>query len=195
MRLRHVDLRNLADEELMGLVQEGEVRAFEVIFDRHAGAAYSLAHRMCGRRSLAEDIVQDAFLSLWRSGTGYDRARGSVRSWVLAAVHNRAVDALRRGGSRDSRNVPDEGITERLASPDSTDAEVERRDDARRVRSALDELPPYQRQVIELAYFGGLSHNQIAEMLELPAGTVKGRMRLGLTKMRFALGDASRVTL
>ena len=93
MRFRRpVDLRGLADEELMELVDGGEMRAFEVIFDRHASAAYSLAFRMCGRRALAEDIVQEAFLSLWRSGTSYDRARGSVRSWVLSAVHNRAVD-------------------------------------------------------------------------------------------------------
>jgi RNA polymerase sigma-70 factor (ECF subfamily) len=194
-RLRPLDLRSLADEELMELVHDGEVRAFEVIFDRHAGAAFSLAYRMCGRRALAEDVVQESFLSLWRSGSGYDRARGSVRSWVLSVVHNRTVDALRRGGSKDSRDVCDDGIAERLPAPDSTDAEVERRDEARQLRSALDELPPDQRQVIELAYFGGLTHTQIAEMLELPAGTVKGRMRLGLMKMRFALGEASGVTL
>jgi RNA polymerase sigma-70 factor (ECF subfamily) len=194
-RLRPTDLRSLADEELMDLVQQGEVRAFEVIFDRHAGAGYSLAMRMCGRKTLAEDIVQEAFLSLWRSGAGYDRARGSVRSWVLSAVHNRAIDALRRSGSRESRNVRDEGIAERLPAAELTDTEAERRDDARRVRSALDELPPDQRQVIELAYFGGFTHSQIAEMLDLPPGTVKGRMRLGLTKMRFALGEAAKVTL
>lgn len=186
-RLRPGDLRGLADEELMELVDDGEVRAFEVIFDRHAGAGYSLALRMCGRGALAEDIVQDAFLSLWRSGTAYDRARGSVRSWVLSAVHNRAVDALRRAGAKAGRDVHDEGIAERLPAPQATDAEVERRDEARRLRSALDELPPDQRHVIELAYFGGLTHNQIAEMLELPPGTVKGRMRLGLTKMRSTL--------
>ena len=179
----------------MELVDAGEVRAFEVMFDRHAGAAYSLAYRMCGRRALAEDIVQEAFLSLWRSGTGFDRTRGSVRSWVLSAVHNRAVDALRRVGAKSGRDVSDEGIAERLRAPDSTDAQVERRDQARRVRGALDELPADQRQVIELAYFGGLSHTQIAEMLELPPGTVKGRMRLGLSKMRSALGEAERVTL
>lgn len=194
-RWRSVDMRRLADEELMALVDDGEVRAFEVIFDRHSGAGYSLALRMCGRRALAEDIVQDAFLSLWRSGTSYDRTRGSVRSWVLSAVHNRAVDALRRAGSKAGRDVPDEGIAERLPAPEATDAEVERRDAARHLRSALDELPPDQRQVIELAYFGGLTHNQIAEMLELPPGTVKGRMRLGLTKMRFALGETARVAL
>jgi RNA polymerase sigma-70 factor (ECF subfamily) len=195
LRLGAPDLRGLADEELMELVDAGDARAFEVIFDRHAGAGYSLALRMCGRRALAEDIVQEAFLSLWRSGSGYDRARGSVRSWVLSAVHNRAVDALRRTGAKAGRDVSDEGIAERLPARDTTDAEVERRDESRRVRSALDELPPDQRQVIELAYFGGLSHSQIAEMLDLPPGTVKGRMRLGLTKMRQALGEAERVAL
>ena len=194
-RLRGADLRNLADEELMELVNDGEMRAFEVIFDRHAGAGYSLALRMCGRRALAEDIVQDAFLSLWRSGAGYDRARGSVRSWVLSAVHNRAVDALRRTGAKAGRDVHDEGMAERLPAPEATDAEVARRDEARRVRGALDDLPTDQRQVIELAYFGGLTHSQIAEMLELPPGTVKGRMRLGLTKMRYSLGEEARVAL
>ena len=192
---RPVDLRALADEELMELVDGGEVWAFEVIFDRHASAGYALAYRMCGRRALAEDIVQEAFLSLWRSGTNYDRARGSVRSWVLSAVHNRAVDALRRAGAKAGRDVSDEGIAERLRAPEATDVEVERREEARQVRGALDELPPDQRQVIELAYFGGLTHSQIADVLDLPPGTVKGRMRLGLTKMRSALGEAEKVAL
>ncbi len=195
LRMRPADLRGLADEELMELVGGGEVRAFELIFDRHAGPAYSLAYRMCARRALAEDIVQEAFLSLWRSGTGYDRGRGSVRSWVLSAVHNRAVDALRRAGAKAGRDVPDEGIAERLRAPDATAVQVERRDQARRVRSALDELPADQRQVVELAYFGGLSHTQISQMLELPPGTVKGRMRLGLSKLRTALGEAERLAL
>ena len=89
----------------MQLVHDGEIRAFEVIFDRHAGVAFSLAYRMCGRRAMAEDIVQEAFLSLWRTGARYDRARGSVRSWVLSAVHNRAVDAFRREVVRDRQAV------------------------------------------------------------------------------------------
>ncbi len=193
-RLRSADRRALADEELMQLVQNGEVDAFEVIFDRHASAAFSLAYRMCGRRAAAEDIVQDAFVSLWRSGGGYDPRRGSVRSWVLSVVHNRAIDAFRRSAQRDRRNVTDDGIAERLPAADATDAEVERRDDARQVRTALDELPPDQRRVIELAYFGGFTHRQIAEMLDLPPGTVKGRMRLGLNKMRYVLGEQARVT-
>jgi RNA polymerase sigma-70 factor, ECF subfamily len=185
----------LADEDLMVLVRDGEPRAFEVLFDRHSGAAFSLAYRMCGRRALAEDVVQDAFLSLWRSGAGYDRRRGSVRNWVLGVVHNRAIDAFRRGVVRDSRNVSDEGLAERLPAAEQTDVEVARRDEAQHVRGALEELPAEQRQVIELAYFGGFTHTQIADMLKLPPGTVKGRMRLGLTKMRIALGDPSGLAL
>ena len=180
----------------MALVQEHEAQAFEVLFDRHADAAFSLAYRMCGRRSMAEDVVQESFLSLWRRGASYDPTRGSVRSWVLSVVHNRAIDAFRRETVRTSRDVGDEGVAERVAASERTEAEVERRDEARHVRSALGELPADQRQVIELAYFGGFTHSQIAEMLKLPAGTVKGRMRLGLTKMRVALGgDTARVVL
>jgi RNA polymerase sigma-70 factor (ECF subfamily) len=179
----------LADEELMQLVHDGSPGAFEVIFDRHGDAAFSLAYRMCGRRAMAEDVVQEAFLSLWRSGARYDRGRGSVRSWVLSVVHHRAIDAFRRDASRTSRDVGDEGLAERMPAAERTEAEVERRDEANQVRTALGELPSEQRQVIELAFFGGFSHTQIAEMLKLPAGTVKGRMRLGLTKLRIALSD------
>jgi RNA polymerase sigma-70 factor, ECF subfamily len=192
---RPADLRTLADEDLMQHVHDGDARAFEVIFDRHGGAAFSLAYRMCGRRAMAEDVVQEAFLSLWRSAARYDRARGGVRSWVLSVVHNRAIDAFRRDVTREGRDVQDDGITERMPASDRTDSEVERRQEAQQVRSALGELPPDQRQVIELAYFGGFTHSQIAEMLKLPAGTVKGRMRLGLTKMRLALGDPSGMVL
>lgn len=192
---RSPDLRALADEELMALVCDGEARAFEVVFDRHGGAAFSLAYRMCGRRAMAEDVVQEAFLSLWRSGARYDRARGSVRTWVLGVVHNRAIDALRRGSVRERRTVDDETVAERLPSPERTEVEAARRDEARQVRSALDGLPDEQRHVIELAYFGGFTHTEIAEMLALPVGTVKGRMRLGMTKMRIALGGPSEALL
>jgi RNA polymerase sigma-70 factor, ECF subfamily len=183
------DLRTLADEDLMAFVRDGEPRAFEVIFDRHSGAAFSLAYRMCGRRTMAEDVVQEAFVSLWRSGARYDPRRGSVRNWVLGVVHNRAIDAFRRSAVHEGRNVSDEGLAERLPSDEETASEVARRDEARHVREKLQELPAEQQQVVELAYFGGFSHTQIAEMLQLPAGTVKGRMRLALTKMRIALGD------
>jgi RNA polymerase sigma-70 factor (ECF subfamily) len=187
-------LRELADEELMHLVQGGEVRAFEVIFDRHGAASFSLAYRMCGRRALAEEVVQEAFLSLWRGSARYDRLRGSVRSWVLAAVHNRAIDALRRAAVRGRHDLDDEQVIKSITASDCTEAEVLRRAEADELRGALGELPYEQRQVIELAYFSGFTHSEIADMLEVPIGTVKGRMRLGLTKMRLALGDPMEVT-
>ncbi|MEA2212109.1 MAG: hypothetical protein QOF83_2057 [Solirubrobacteraceae bacterium] len=173
----------------MARVHDGDAQAFAIVFDRHADAAFSLAYRMCGRRAMAEDVVQEAFLSLWRSGARYDQRRGSVRTWVLGVVHNRAIDTFRRAVVRTSRDVADDGITERMVAPERTDTEVERRDEAEKVRGALTALPAEQRQVIELAYFGGFSHSQIADMLKLPAGTVKGRMRLGLSKLRVALDD------
>jgi RNA polymerase sigma-70 factor, ECF subfamily len=180
-------LRQLADEELMEHVCQGQATAFEIVLERHINAAFSLAYRMIGRRSLAEDVVQEALLAMWRSGSRYDRSRGSVRNWILGITHHRAIDALRRDGVRAGKNVSDQGLEERLEAPERTDAEIVRRDEAHEVRSALDSLPPEQIHVIELAYFGGFTHNEIAEMLELPVGTVKGRMRLGLEKMRTRL--------
>ncbi len=173
----------------MELVRHGDARALEVIFDRHADAGFSLAYRMCGSAARAEDVVQEAFLSLWRTGVRYDRLRGSVRSWVLSAVHDRALDALRRDLSIPSWDVVDERLTEQLRSPVGVNAQAERHDDATRVRSALEELPTDQRRVVELAYFGGFTHSQIADMLGVPAGTAKGTMRLGLTKLQFLLGS------
>lgn len=186
-------LRMLADEELMHLVYRSDAAAFEVIYDRHADAAFSLAYRMCAQRALAEDVVQEAFLSLWRSRARYDRRRGSVRTWVLGIVHNRAIDALRRRTVRDRGIVVEEGVTDRLEAPERTDAEFARREEAREIRDALEQLPDEQSRVIELAYFGGMTHVQIAAMLDMPVGTIKGRMRLGLTKMRMALGDPAEV--
>ena len=183
------DLRSLADEDVMQLMRRGEARAFEVIYDRHSAAAFSLAYRMMGTRSGAEDVTQDAFLSMWRSGARYDRARGSVRTWVLGIVHHRAIDALRRATVHDKRRTSDEGIEERLASPQRTDVEAARREEAGTVRHALKSLPADQSQVIELAYFGGFTHTEIAEILDSPVGTIKGRMRLGLRKMRAQLAE------
>jgi RNA polymerase sigma-70 factor (ECF subfamily) len=191
---RGADLRDLADEDLMALVPEGHARAFEVVFDRHAGPAFSLAYRVCGRRTMAEEVVQEAFLSLWRSNARYDRARGSVRTWVLGIVHNRAIDALRRNTGHDKHRASDEGIEERFEAKERTDVEVARRDEAREVRSALETLPAEQQKVIELAYFGGFTHTEIATMLETPVGTIKGRMRLGLEKMRNQLSGWAEAT-
>jgi RNA polymerase sigma-70 factor, ECF subfamily len=188
------DYGDLADEDLMVMVGGGEPRALEVIFDRHGSAAFSLAYRMCGRRPMAEDVVQEAFMSLWRTGGGYDRTRGSVRSWVLSVVRHRAIDAFRRE-RRSNRNVSDDGVAEWLVEPTQTEVEVERHDEAEHVREAVRELPSDQRRVIELAYFGGLTHTEIADMLELPVGTVKGRMRLGLTKLRISLTSTDEARL
>jgi RNA polymerase sigma-70 factor, ECF subfamily len=181
------DLRNLADEEVMQLVQNGDPRAFELLYDRHGGAAFSLAYRMVGNRVAAEDITQEAFLSIWRSRLRYEPARGSVRTWVLGIVHHRGVDGLRRHAVHDRRRAGMEGVEERFEAPERTEVEAARRQEARSVRDALQALPDEQAKVIELAYFGGFSHSQIADMLGMPLGTVKGRMRLGLEKLRQSL--------
>ncbi len=183
---RPEDISSLADEEIMHLVGQGNPRAFELLYDRHGGAAFSLAYRMVGSRVTAEDISQESFLSIWRSRLRYTPERGSVRTWVLGIVHHRAIDALRRNLVHDRRRASAEGIEERHEAPerDQTDIEVARRDEAQHVRRAMGELPDEQLRVIELAYFGGYSHSEIAEMLEMPIGTVKGRMRLGLDKLR-----------
>jgi RNA polymerase sigma-70 factor (ECF subfamily) len=183
-------VERLADEDLMPLLAEKNVEAFEVFYDRHGGAAYSLAYRIVGDRSGAEDVTQEAFLSIWRSGARFDRARGSVRAWTLGIVRNRAIDALRRlSGKAPKLTFDDEAALEQRPAEDFTDEKVFRRDSARQVRGALTELPSEQSKVIELAYFGGFSHSEIAEMLSMPLGTVKGRMRLGIEKIRTLLAE------
>jgi RNA polymerase sigma-70 factor, ECF subfamily len=175
----------------MVVLERKDGRAFEVLYDRHGGAAYSLAYRIVGDRGMAEDVTQEAFLSIWRSKARYDRARGSVRSWVLGIVRNRAIDALRRGGAKAPRlDRDDEALLESRPAEDQTDSEAIRRETSRELRGALSSLPAEQSRVIELAYFGGFSHAEIAEMVGLPLGTVKGRMRLGLEKIRAEIAEA-----
>jgi len=171
----------------MHLVQAGRPQAFQLLYDRHGGPAFSLAYRMVGGRTAAEDVTQEAFLSIWRSRLRYEPTRGSVRTWVLGIVHNRAIDALRRNMVHERRLAAFEGVEAQREAPERTDVEAARREEAVSVRSAIGELPAEQSQVIELAYFGGFSHTEIAEMLETPVGTVKGRMRLGLEKLRRSL--------
>jgi RNA polymerase sigma-70 factor (ECF subfamily) len=183
-------LERLADEELMAVVDRKDPAAFEVLYDRHGGAAFSLAYRIVGDRTAAEDVSQEAFLSIWRSNARFDQARGSVRSWVLSVVRNRAIDHLRRGSTQAPKlDHDDDTLLEGRPARERTDAEALRNETSREIEGALGELPQDQSQVIELAYFGGFSHSEIAEMLSMPLGTVKGRMRLGLEKIRVQLAE------
>lgn len=181
------DLGRLGDGELIRLARDGRLEAFEAIYGRHSAAAYSLAYRICGRRVDAEDAVQAAFLALWRSRDHFDESRGELRSWLLGMVHNSAIDRVRRMGVHERRRASSSGIEERLEAPERTDEEAQAREQAAEVRGALRVLPQEQRRVIELAYFDGLTHAAIAARLELPVGTVKGRMRLGLLKLHAQL--------
>lgn len=183
-------LQRLADEDLMTLVDAKDSNAFAVIYDRHGGAAYSLAHRIVGDTGMAEDATQEAFLSIWRSTARFDAARGSVRAWVLGVVRNRAIDALRRAARPAPKlDFDDDAVLETRAAAQRTEAEATRRETADRLRQALGLLPREQSQVIELAYFGGFSHSEIADMVGAPLGTLKGRMRLGLEKIRATLAE------
>ena len=186
--MNRAELQRLADEDLMPLLAAKDAVAFEVFYDRHGGAAYSLAYRIVGERQAAEDVTQEALISIWRSGARFDRARGSVRTWTLGIVRNRAIDHLRRHSARAPKLAFDsEAELERRPAEELTDAEALRRETANEVRGALDELPEDQSRVIQLAFFGGFSHSEIAAMLNEPLGTIKGRMRLGMDKIRASL--------
>jgi len=184
---RAEDPRRLADEDLLALVAGGDERAFAVLYDRHARAAYSLAFRLLGDRQAAEDLTQDAFLAVWRMASSYSTARGSVRTWLLAIVHNRGIDRLRTAAAQVRRQEALEREELRAgAAPDAADVAIGRAE-AEEVRSALGGLPAEQLQVLQLAYYGGFTHQEISSMLEVPLGTVKSRMHLGLTRIRRTL--------
>jgi RNA polymerase sigma-70 factor, ECF subfamily len=188
--MRTSKAERLADEELMPLIGEKDPDAFGVFYDRHGGVAYSLAYRIVGERGAAEDVTQEAFISIWRSGARYDAARGSVRTWMLGIVRNRAIDFLRsKAGRAPKLDFDDDSILEHRPAAEQTESEALQRETAQEVRGALDELPGEQAKVIQLAYFGGFSHSEIAGMLGVPLGTVKGRMRLGLEKIRGELAE------
>jgi RNA polymerase sigma-70 factor, ECF subfamily len=173
----------LADEDLISLVGEGDAEAFATLYDRHARAAYSLAYRMMGERQAAEDLVQDALLKVWRSAASYRAERGSVRTWILSIVHNRGIDQLRSLASRRRTQKKVEVSTPR-SQPSEAFTEAWHNSQREQVREALGTLPPEQLKILELAYFSGYTHVEIAELLGLPLGTVKGRMRLGLKKIK-----------
>jgi RNA polymerase sigma-70 factor (ECF subfamily) len=173
----------LADEDLISLVEAADGEAFATLYDRHSRAAFSLAYRMMGDRQAAEDLAQDAFLKVWRNASSYRAERGSVRTWVLSIVHNRGIDQLRSHASRRRTQDRIEASAPR-SQPSEAFAETWRSSRRAQVREALNTLPPEQLKTLELAYFSGYTHVEISELLGLPLGTVKGRMRLGLKKIR-----------
>ncbi|TCJ19395.1 sigma-70 family RNA polymerase sigma factor [Rubrobacter taiwanensis] len=173
----------LADEDLISLVAARDSSAFATLYDRHGRAAYSLAYRMMGDRQAAEDLAQEAFLEVWRAARSYRAERGSVRTWILSIVHNRGIDQLRSAASR-RRTQERVRTTAQTSQPSEAFREVWGNTRREQVRAALRHLPPEQLKVLELAYFSGYTHAEIAEMLDIPLGTVKGRMRLGLKKIR-----------
>ena len=178
----------LADEELISFVGRGDSEAFAVLYDRHSRPAYSLAYRIMGEKQAAEDVVQDAFLKVWRAATSYRVARASVRTWILSIVHNRGIDQLRSTASR-RRTQEKVEASAPTSQPSEAFAESWRNTQRERVREALKTLPEEQLKILELAYFSGYTHVEIAELLGVPLGTVKGRMRLGLKKMRDYFGS------
>ena len=172
-----------ADEDLISLAATSDAEAFAALYDRHARSAYSLAYRMMGEKQAAEDIAQDAFLKVWRSAESYRAQRGSVRTWILSIIHNRAIDQLRSMASRRRMQDKVEASVPR-SQPSEAFSEIWRNSQREQVREALGALPQEQLKILELAYYSGYTHVEIAELLGLPLGTVKGRMRLGLKKMK-----------
>jgi len=174
------------DRAVLVRVTAGELSALEELYDRYRTMAYSIALRITGDAGAAEDVVQDAFLGVWRHADRYAEGRGSVKTWLLSIVHHRSVDAVRRRRPTTELPAPEASLPAQLILPDVW-AEVAGRIDAETVRVALSALSDVQREALELAYFGGLTQTEIAERTRTPLGTVKSRMRLGLLAMRRGL--------
>jgi RNA polymerase sigma-70 factor (ECF subfamily) len=184
-----IDLAEARDRELVLGIGRRDEEAFRGLFGRYAPSATSLAMRVVRQPHLAEEIVQEAFMALWRNPAAYDDARGSVKSWLMGMVHHRAVDMVRREESHRRRAEKTAHQAMELES-DHADEVVEQiglPEERRRVRTALDELPEAQREVLERMYFDGMSQSQIAEATGLPLGTVKSRTLLGMRRLRAVL--------
>jgi RNA polymerase sigma-70 factor (ECF subfamily) len=186
-------LQTVGDRELMLRIADGDVRAFETIYDRYSAPVYSLAARVTGRRRAAEEATQEVFLSLWRTARSYDPERGTVRTWLLSVVRNRSIDWLRRERRHDREVEIDDAIVGQLEAAERTEEVVAAREDSLHARQLLDSLPTEQRQVIELTYFKGLTQAEIAEQVGVPLGTVKGRQRLALAKLHHKLTPVPRL--
>lgn len=184
-----------SEAELMRQVAAGEIGGLETLYDRYHSMAYALALRITTETGLAEDVVQDSFLGVWRNASRYAEAKGSVRGWLLAIVRHRAIDAMRRQrASVAIGEEADEAVPTALTLPDIW-PEVAGRLDAEQIRRAMTALPPAQRDVIELAYFDGLTQREIAERTHAPLGTVKSRIRLGLASLRDQLVGLNEVAV
>jgi RNA polymerase sigma-70 factor (ECF subfamily) len=175
-----------ADRAVLERIVAGDVHALEALYDRYRTMAYSIAYRITNDATLAEDVVQDAFLGAWRNAARYVEGRGSVKTWLLSIVHHRAIDAIRRRKPTSELPEREDVPPAELRLPDIW-AEVSANLDADAVRGAMAVLSDVQREAIELAYFGGLTQQEIAIRMDTPLGTVKSRMRLGLLAMRRAL--------
>jgi len=179
----------LTDEALLNAIAGGAVWAMESLYERYSRILYSLAYRMVADHQVAEDLLQDAFLSVWRRATSYSPQMGAARSWLISILHHRTIDYLRRERRRSTIQevlLEDLELDESTASPDVWD-ETWRSVKSSHVRAALMKIPTEQRLVIELAYFQGWTHTEIAEGTQIPLGTVKARMRLGLTHLKQVL--------
>ena len=189
-----VDVTEAHDRELIRRLSHGDEDAFRGLFGRYAPSAKALALRVVRQSHLAEEIVQEAFLAVWRNPGAYDADLGSVRSWLMGMVHHRAVDLVRREEAY-RRRAEDSIPLVISAEADHADDVVEALglpQERRVVRAALEELPPEQRDVITSMYFDGLTQSQIAEKTGLPLGTVKSRTLLGMRRLRASLGGLER---
>lgn len=175
-------------EELMRRAQADDVHAFAALYRRYEHRAHAMAAGMSANRERAEESVQDAFLDVWRTRARYDTTRGGIEAWIFALVRNRCIDAYRSSRRGDRLRAPDQHLR-RLAARTCLEDDVLRRDEGQRACMTLHALPAPQREVVVLAYLGELTHTEIAERLAVPLGTIKGRMRLGLSKAR---GEAQR---
>ena len=188
LQLRVRTVADNADRAALRRIAEGELDALDGLYERYKTMAYSIAYRITNDSTLAEDVVQDAFLGAWRNAARYVEGRGSVKTWLLSIVHHRAIDAVRR--RRPTVELPEreDAPPPGLRLPDVWN-EVAANLDAGEVRAALASLTDVQREAIELAYFGGLTQVEIADRTGTPLGTVKSRMRLGLLAMRRVLSQ------
>ena len=173
----------LADPDLVAQLAAGSQEAFAELYDRYGRLAYSVAFRVLGDPGRAEDVVQEVFLKIWSSAASFDVRRGSLRTWLLASVRNRSIDYLRGRGAHERQELELQPALVAVGPRSDPWREVSVSLERRAVREAMGNLPPEQRQAVELAYFGGYSHREIADMTSVPLSTVKGRMRLGLEKL------------